>query len=129
MRLWKMFWAAAGAAALFAGRSSAEGPVHWLFTEHEPWITWYAPNSPYPNYFGPPYPYSSYLPSAFTTPPVLTGVRVKEELIHQGVYPVPPPLPPKEELPKPKEEKNPEKVLPPPKPEDKTPIKELPGIK
>jgi hypothetical protein len=88
----------------------AEAISEWC--NYVPWVTWYAPNSPYPFYFGPPYPYTSYLPSFYSTPPELTGIRVKEELIHLGVYPVPPP---KETLPAPKAPG----LLPPPRPDEK----------
>ncbi len=118
MRLWKWIWVTAGAAALFAARPAAACPCNWFCSHYEPWVTWYAPNSPYPWYFGPPYPYTSYLPSFYATPPALTALKVKEELILMGAYPIPAP---KERLPAPKADEKGPGVLPPPKPEDKTP--------
>jgi hypothetical protein len=117
MRIWKLIWVTAGAAALFTARPAAASPLTWVGCDYyQAWVTWYAPNSPYPYYFGPPYPYTSYLPSFYETPPFMTGLKVKEELIHMGVYPPPAP---KDTLPPPKSsDKNPG-VLPPPRPEDK----------
>ncbi len=129
MRLWKLIWVTAGAGALFAARNAAATEIIWGRCEYDPLVTWYTQNTDlnFPNYFCPPYPYSDYLPSFYATPPVLTGLAVKQQLLLMGAYPVPLP---KETLPPPiPEGKRPEQILPPPKPGDNNPAKEGPPIK
>ncbi len=125
MRLWKLIWVTAGAATLFVGRHTAASEISWGRCWFYPVVTWYAPNSPYPNYFGPPYPYTSYLASFYPTPPFMTGLAVKEELIHMGAYPVPAP---KETLPPPVPEGKKVEEVPPPIP-DKNPKKDGPAAR